>query len=228
MVFINQLFDFFLPRFCPACNNALAASEHFVCNNCIANIKLADADLIKSEFERKFSSDKIITNFHSLFVFEKDREFQSIVHSIKYKENFRLAVFLGNLVGQKLNDITKSWSPDFLIPIPLHHLKKAERGYNQSFYLAKGISSVYEIPVKNNIIKRKRFTPSQTQLNLKQRKENVEGAFSVHKKNTLHEKNIILIDDVITTGSTISECGKILKEAGAKNVYAITSAIADI
>ncbi len=228
MVFINQLFDFFLPRFCPACNNALSASEYFVCEECIANIKLADADLIKSEFERKFSGDKIITNFHSLFVFEKDKEFQSIVHSIKYKENFRLAVFLGKFVGQKLNDIIKSWSPDLLMPIPLHHLKKAERGYNQSFYLAKGISSACNIPVKKNSIRRKRFTPSQTQLNLKQRKENMEGAFSINNNVSLHDKNIILVDDVITTGSTISECGKILKEAGAKNVYAITSAIADL
>jgi len=228
MVFINQLFDFFLPRFCPACNNALSASEYFVCEKCIANIKLADADLIKNEYERKFSGNKIITNFHSLFVFEKDKEFQSIVHSIKYKENFRLAVFLGKFVGQKLNEIIKSWSPDLLLPIPLHHLKKAERGYNQSFYLAKGISFVSGIPVKQNIIKRKRFTPSQTQLNLEQRKENVERAFSINKKNLLNDKNIILIDDVITTGSTISECGKILKEAGAKKVYAITSAIADI
>lgn len=228
MVFINRLFDFFLPRFCPACDNALSASKYFVCQNCISNIKLADADLIKSEFERKFSGDKIITNFHSLFVFEKDKEFQSIIHSIKYKENFRLAVFLGDIVGKKLNEIIKSWSPDLLIPIPLHHLKKAERGYNQSFYLAKGISSACGIPVKKNIIKRKRFTPSQTQLNLKQRKENVEGAFSIRRENYLQDKNIILVDDVVTTGSTISECGKILKEAGAKNVYAITSAIADL
>jgi competence protein ComFC len=228
MVFINQLFDFFLPRFCPACDNPLSSTEYFICNNCISNIKLADTELIKSEFERKFAGDKVITNFHSLFVFEKDKEFQSIVHSIKYKENFRLAVFLGKYIGKKLNDIIKSWAPDLLIPIPLHHLKKAERGYNQSFYLAKGISSACKIPVKKNIIRRKKFTPSQTQLNLKQRKENMEGAFSMRSNNFVREKNIILIDDVITTGSTISECGKILKEAGAKNVYAITSAIADL
>ena len=114
-----------------------------------------------------------------------------------------------------------------VIPIPLHHLKKAERGFNQSYYIAKGISSQTSIAVKSNIIKRMRFTQSQTTMTLKEREENVEGAFKVRKTENVKGKSVLLVDDVMTTGATINECGKVLLEAGANKVYAVSVALAD-
>ena len=227
MKFISEFIDFMLPRMCFACGEKLSTSEFFICTPCSNTFKYADADRIQNEFHRKFSADKIISDFHSLFVFEKDKGLQELVHSIKYGDSFRLGQYLGRIAGIKLKDKIGSWTADLLVPVPLHHVKKADRGYNQSFYIAKGISSVCRIPVSQSIVKRNRYTPSQTQLNKSERIENMLGAFQVKKPQQVKDKSIIIIDDVITTGSTISECGKVFTNAGAKNVYALSLAIAD-
>jgi len=223
----TSFFDFFLPRFCPSCNKKLLPNEPVVCPECISKIKLAEDERIHSEFGRKFSSSGIISDFISLFVFEKDKELQHIIHSLKYNKRFTTGKFLGTILAENLGQKIKEWKIDYIIPVPLHHLKKAERGYNQSFYIAKGLSTGLEIPVGKSFIKRKRFTESQTTMNLKERQENIEGAFKAKRNLNLKGKNILLVDDVITTGSTIGECGRVLLNAGANKVYAVSVAIAD-
>jgi ComF family protein len=106
-------------------------------------------------------------------------------------------------------------------------LKKAERGYNQSFYICKGLSRELNIPLKNHFIKRKRFTQSQTTMDFEERQKNIRNAFKIRNGLGLKGKNILLVDDVITTGSTISECGRVLLECGVNKVYAASVAIAD-
>jgi len=120
-----------------------------------------------------------------------------------------------------------NWEIDLIIPIPLHRLRKIDRGYNQSYYIAKGLSKYFNIPLSGKILFRSKFTKSQTTLNLKEREENISGAFNLKKHKTVSGKNILLVDDVITTGATTNECAKVLLEAGANNVYAISAAIAD-
>ena len=227
MNFVTQFFDFFLPRICPSCKNKLNPFEKFICSHCLGEIKYAGIKRIKSEYESKFLSEGIISDFCSLYIFEKDKELQNIIHSIKYNENFRLGINLGKIVGSELNEVILEWAADLLIPIPLHHLKKAERGYNQSYFIAKGISTICKIPVNHKVIKRNRFTPSQTALKLQERKENVRDAFSIKKQDQIKGKKIIIVDDVITTGSTITECGRKLLEAGAEKIYALSPAVAD-
>lgn len=224
---LTQFIDFFLPRFCPACKNKLSVEEEIVCGTCISNIEQAGERRLLHEFERKFNSDKIISGFTSLFVFEKEKELQHIIHGLKYDGKFQIGLFLGRLIAMKLGRLLDEWKIDFIIPVPLHHLKRAERGYNQSEFIAKGIRSVLKIPINTNSIKRNRFTETQTSLNLIKRRENLKGAFTIKRKNNLNGKTILLLDDVITTGATISECGKILCEKGAANIYAASVAIAD-
>ena len=223
----TSLFDFFLPRFCPSCDKKLLPKESVVCHDCISKIKLAEDERIHSEFARKFSSSEIISDFISLYVFEKDKELQHIIHSLKYNKRFTTGIFLGTILAENLGQKIKEWKIDYIIPVPLHHLKQAERGYNQSYYIAKGLSKGLGIPVAQSFIKRKRFTESQTTMNLKERQENIEGAFKAKRNLNLKGKNILLVDDVITTGSTIGECGKVLLKAGANKVYAVSVAIAD-
>lgn len=194
---------------------------------CYELIRRPDLKRIEFEFTRKFRSDKIISGFNSAFVFEKEKPLQHLIHSLKYMENFRIGIFLGKIAGELLKEEIKSWKGDILIPVPLHRLKKAERGYNQSFYIAKGISSVLKIPVEKSAIKRKRFTETQTELTLEERQNNISCAFTVTGSKKLTGRNIILVDDVITTGATISECGRVLKENGAAEIFALSVAIAD-
>ena len=109
---------------------------------------------------------------------------------------------------------------DMIIPVPLHWLKKRERGYNQAFWLAKGLASIYAVFVDTSIIKRTRYTVSQTMLGSTERMVNLDGAFAINK--SLDNQHILLVDDVLTTGLTISNCAKVLRENGAARVSGIT------
>ena len=224
---LNQFLDFFLPRYCTGCGNKLNYDEKLVCPGCLNTILKADTKTIEAEFNRKFKDDKVIEDFSSLYIFEKDKTFQDIIHSIKYNKKFLAGVLLGRLLAESLEDKINSWKIDLIIPVPLHHLKKAERGYNQAEYIAKGISKRSGIRMQNNVIRRVRYTQTQTTMTLKEREQNITKAFKVKRKKAITGKNLLLVDDVITTGATVKECGKILKDNGAKIIYACSTAIAE-
>ena len=114
---------------------------------------------------------------------------------------------------------------DIIIPVPIHKYKEKNRGYNQSELIAKQISkSLKNVKLEKNIIKKIVNNKQQSTLNLKDRKENVKNVYKVLDNKKIIGKNIILFDDVYTTGSTVSECSKVLKQAGAKKVAAVTIA----
>lgn len=226
--YVTKLFDFFLPRFCPSCTSKLTSIEDTVCSTCLSNIKLAESEIIISEYQRKYAIKNIISGFVSQYIFEKDKELQHIIHALKYDKKFHIGIFFGESLGNQFKSQIQSWNISLIVPIPLHHLKKAERGFNQSYYIAKGISKTTNIPVKDRIVKRIRFTQSQTTLNIKERKENVEGAFKVKGYEIVRGKNILLVDDVMTTGATMNECGRVFLEVGANSVYSASIALAKI
>ncbi len=226
-VLLNSFLDFLLPRFCYDCGNKLFPVEIFFCSGCSHLISKTSPERIKREYERKFASDYIISGFQSLFVFEEEGAVQKIIHEMKYQNGFLLGKMLGRITAQELIEKVKLWNADLIIPVPIHSLRKAERGYNQSLYIAKGIGAVMKIPVKSGLIKRGRYTSTQTALNLVERKANVKDAFIVKHPQKLKGKRIILVDDVITTGATITECGKVLLGNGADKVYAMSAAIAE-
>ena len=221
----TQFFDFFLPRFCPGCNIKLSSRDKPICTDCLSSILIADDNLIRAEFNRKFFHTYIIKDFFSRYIFETDKTLQHIIHVLKYERQFRLGIFLGELIAEGIKN--KNWQIDLIVSIPIHHLKKAERGFNQSDFIAKGLSNSLGIPYSTKLIKRTRYTESQTGLNLDERAENVANAFRVRNSKRIFEKNFLLVDDVITTGATTLECGKSLVNAGAKSVYACSVGIAE-
>lgn len=224
---MNSVFDFFLPRICPGCKSKLLPSEEIICNKCKQQISPASNERLISEFNKKFFQDDIISDFISTFVFEKDKPLQYLIHELKYSQRFRVGLFLGREIANRLGEKISVWNADFIVPVPLHHLKKADRGYNQSYFISKGISKELNIPVKQNILKRKKYTATQTLLSAKERKRNIASAFVVKNKKKIENATVILVDDVITTGATITECGKTLITCGAKKIYALSAAIAD-
>ncbi len=227
MQFLTEIFDFFLPRFCASCGIKLNGLTEVLCINCERKILPAADKRIQTEYDRKFMKEKLINDFTSLYIFEKDKELQNIIHHIKYGNKFRAGIYLGKKLGEHLTKHVNDWEIDRILPVPLHHLKKAERGYNQSYYIAKGIGKITAIKIAKGILKRTRYTQSQTTMNLKERQLNIANAFKVRKKSKVKGKNLLIVDDVITTGSTVNECARALIEAGAKSVYAASVAIAD-
>lgn len=225
--FANNLFDFILPRFCCSCKTKLSVNQDTMCVDCLSKIQRSNSSRLKREFERKFMNNKIISEFYSPFVFEKDKELQHAIHTLKYDKKFPVGIFLGKVLAAEIKSSKTNWKFDLIIPIPLHQLKKAERGYNQAYYIAKGVGKIFKVKVSDRSVKRIKYTESQTTMDLNEREENISGAFKVKWNTQVRGKNILLLDDVITTGATISECGKILLEAGASKVYAASIAIAD-
>lgn len=214
------IFDFFLPRICPGCNKKLSNDTKPVCDDCLSSILIADDEKLEYEFEKNFESTNIITDYYALYIFQPDQALQHIIHALKYKKHFKVGIFLGEMVSEGIK--SRSWQVDVIIPIPIHPLKKVERGYNQSDYIAKGMSRKLNIPWSKKIVKRVRHTESQTKLNMKQRALNISDAFKVKRSEEIQNKNVLVVDDVSTTGATILECAKLIKAAGAETVYACT------
>ena len=224
---LKTVFDFILPRLCENCGIDLSSTEEILCKNCLSQLTLAEDERIAYEFNKKFAFENYIDGFLSAFIFEEETPIQSAIHSLKYNGKFKIGIFLGKTSAEILIDRLQNWQADFLIPVPLFHLKKAERGYNQSFYIAKGFSRILKIPVKTKFVKRTRYTQTQTALSLEERKENMLNAFELKNSKGVKGSKIILVDDVITTGSTVRECGRILKSNGAEKVYALSVALAN-
>lgn len=222
---LNYVLDFILPRLCASCKKKLPVNIEIVCKKCFSKLILAKDQTLKYHYQRHFGTDKFIDDFRAAYLFEADKPIQRIIHSLKYDKKFFVGTFLGKMVAKIHYEEILKWNADFIVPVPLHRIKKSLRGYNQSDYIAKGISKELGIPVKNKLIKRKRNTETQTHLTHFERMMNVKEAFKVNNKKLVSGKNLILVDDVVTTGSTISECARTLKNSGAKNVYALFSAV---
>lgn len=143
------------------------------------------------------------------------------IHQFKYKRNLGLGEPFSILLEEVIK--TENWKADLIFPVPLSTQRQNERGYNQSEVLARPLAMRLNIPCRNDTLIRNRDTRSQVGLNAKMRQENVRDAFSTHK-DEVRGKNIIVIDDVATTGSTLNACSLALKLAGVNNVYCLTLA----
>jgi ComF family protein len=148
---------------------------------------------------------------------------------LKYQGMTSLGIELGKKVGEAICAGNSDTKYDCVIPIPLHRSKYRERGYNQSEYIARGIADVLNKRcIEISAVKRVHPTESQTHLTIEERKVNMKGAFRVVKPERLKGKHVILIDDVITTGATVEECARVIKETGAVSVDIASVALAKL
>lgn len=222
---INLILDFLLPRLCLSCKQNLPTKEIVLCNKCFFELEIPSSNLLATEYERKFSAANFIDDFKAAFLFQPDKPIQRLIHSLKYDKKFLSGIYLGKLITNLFFIEIKDWNADLIIPVPLHKLKKLDRGYNQSEFIARGIAKELIIPLRPKLLKRIRYTKTQTHLNHLERVKNVRNAFKVKHKKYLEGKRIILVDDVLTTGSTVSECAQVIKEAGASKIFALFAAI---
>ncbi|MBM2840357.1 MAG: putative amidophosphoribosyltransferase [Bacteroidetes bacterium] len=224
----TPLIEFIYPPTCFVCEALMDDHESRVCVSCWANIRdVGPDDPLHREMQRRLTESSQVSNLISLYHFEKDGTLQSIIHQLKYEGMTRLGVELGRKLGERIE--TELNRVNGIVPVPLHPTKLRERGYNQSEYIAKGIREVIAVPVYASLLKRHKYTSSQTQLNAVERKENVGDAFSLNKRYLLdvEGKTFLVVDDVITTGATIEACAVALMNAHAQSVIACSVAIAE-
>ncbi len=143
---------------------------------------------------------------------KKDGMVQSLIHSIKYKNNKRLAKDLGEALALSISSQAKFSKPDFIIPVPLHPKKRRKRGYNQSSLIALGMNRVWGTKVLDDVLIRVKNTQTQTTKNRIQRWANTREAFKLQNAEQIRNYRILLIDDVLTTGSTLEACANVLGE----------------
>lgn len=149
-----------------------------------------------------------------LFLYEKPASI--LITQLKFQHRLLLANSLGNLLKNKLNPMLQNNQPDLLIPVPLHPMRLRQRGFNQALEIARPVSHFYNIPIDKTSLIRTRSTLAQSEIPAKQRYSNVKNAFQCNRK--LKNLHVLLIDDVITTGNTIHECCKALKNAEALKI----------
>jgi ComF family protein len=232
---LRNAVDFLYPPFCILCDAPLPPHLCWFCAPCGASLHVAaslrDA-CPRCAMDRRTSTcacalawDRPYDAIHSLFTF--DDAAQKFIHQIKYQEKRSLAWYMGktfsrHIPGSFINTI------DILLPIPLHYLRKLQRGYNQADHFCRGVADgiARQIPMMTDALRRRRHTRTQTRLNSTQRQKNLAGAFALRPNaaHLLEGRNLLVIDDVLTTGATATECSEVLLKAGANSVRILTLA----
>jgi len=205
---------------CPQCYARLPWNHHS-CRQCA--ITLEDNSVADVLCGRCLQTAPYFDTSYSVFRYRQD--IVTMVHQFKFHQQLLYSRLFGQLLLDKLQQqIAKDQRPDYLLPVPLHSSRLRQRGYNQSVELAKVLARGLQIPLQNDCIVRRRKTQAQAGLDAKQRHSNIRGAFELI--SPLPDRHIGLVDDVVTTGSTVNEIARILKKSGVKrvDVYSIARA----
>ncbi len=194
-----------LPPFCAKCSQSFCGdiSGVFTCANCA---------------DRSLHFDAAVSAYRSRGVVRK------LIHEFKYGRQIHLRHQLGQWLSEALKDPRLAGRRfDLIVPVPLHPARQRERGFNQAELLATALHHLTHRPM-SRVLQRTRYTTTQTQFDRSERMENLRGAFRLRRGSNVQGLRMLLVDDVLTTGSTLSECGLTLKDGGALSVHAVTVA----
>lgn len=214
MNLLGHLVELLFPRKCPVCGRRLSGKE-IICLYCMSRLPHTDFHLTEENvLMRRFYGSFKIERVAAYFFYDKYSPYHQIVWDFKYRNHRKMALEMGRYMAvhvKKEGDFFRGI--DAILPVPLSPQRLWKRGYNQSELLARGIASVTSVPVVTDALIRVRDNPSQTkQGEEKNRWRNVENLFEVTEKaGLLHGKHLLLVDDVITTGATMSACIRVLQ-----------------
>ncbi|MBN2356133.1 ComF family protein [candidate division KSB1 bacterium] len=219
--FCRMVTDFVYPPLCLLCDRYLQANETLIHEKCLAGLALLDEeDLSGQDLQDAL---RFAPSFErSLALYPYTDDLQKLIHFFKYSGFWSLAEPLGQNLGQLMMDLGYTREIDALIPVPLHKVRQRQRGYNQAEKLARSIGRTCGVPLWTDVLLRRRPTPSQARMNRSDRMRNLLGAFAVVKPDRVAQKKLALVDDVLTTGSTLEECSRTLIDAGAARVIVIS------
>jgi ComF family protein len=210
--FVNLLF----PRLCQACTANLLGTEDLICTHCLYNLPHTNFHLEPDNVVARQFWGKIELRYaYALLYFEKGGKVQHLMHQFKYKGMQKIGNKLGQIAGLQLIQISKLQAVDYIIPVPLHKSRLRERGYNQSANFAHGLAGKLAAQVEEDNLIRTVKTATQTHKTRFARFENMQQVFAVKQPERLQGKHILLVDDIITTGSTLEACAQeLLKVPG--------------
>ena len=222
--FISLLF----PRLCFACGDHLQKNEKLICTQCYISIPRTNYHLTPDNpVAQLFWGRCQICNAAAFSFYTKGSRIRKLIHNLKYKGAKEIGYELGRIYGQSLKNSGFTDGMDLIVPVPLHPSRQRIRGFNQSEYISKGLADVTGLPVDLKSLVRITLSDTQTKKSRYERWMNVEGIFSITEYEKLKGKHILLVDDVITTGSTLEACtGELLKIENVKvSVIALAVAV---
>lgn len=218
---------------CFACGAALEIDEKVICNQC-KHTTIADlfaSPMLKHKdniVEQRLMGLALFETAASLMPFEQNTLSQQLIHDLKYNNYKAIGSLLGEAIATQIKQNKTHTQIDYIVPLPLHPKRIAQRGYNQSELIAAEVSRQLNIPLQTTNLYRTRNNESQTQKNAEERKKNVEDLFAQHNPTLFENKTILLIDDVLTTGSTIISCCKALNTSPNIKIHIYTASVADV
>jgi ComF family protein len=224
---LNDFFDLLYPNLCVVCGMNLHRNEQCLCLTCLNDIPKTNYHLQPDNLiEKRFWGKATIYRGTAFFFFQKGSAFQKLLHSLKYKGDKEIGQVMGKYAAVDLLDSDDFSSVDVIVPVPLHPQKLKKRGYNQSEWIGKGLSEILKVPQDITTLKRIKENTTQTRKSVFERYENTEGIFELSDKAALADKHILLVDDVLTTGSTLEACIRELSQINGIKISIFTLAVA--
>lgn len=215
--FIDSFISLVYPKVCVGCKKALIHQEEVLCTGCRWTLPQTNYHILHSHaLQQKFIYENKVKFVASYLFYHRHGIAQRLIHTLKYKNRQDIGVQLGLWYGTLLKSV--DLKSDCIIPVPIHKKKRASRGFNQSDCFALGLSEQLSIPIDNVSVIRHVNTKTQTQKSKIDRWLNVENVFKVVDQTALRDKDVIIVDDVITTGATIGMLVDVLVSAQVRSV----------
>lgn len=223
-----SFFQLFFPRQCATCSKILQEGEEVLCLKCNMDMPRTNYHCVKDNpVERMFWGRFPLERATSYFFYRKGSDFRHILHQLKYGGRKDYGETMGRFMAAELMLTDFFREVDVIVPVPLHPRKQQKRGYNQSECIARGISAVTGIGIDTSTVVRTKHTETQTRKFTYERWENVEGIFLLRQPGHFTGKHILIIDDVLTTGATITACADAFQGVEGVRISILTLAMAD-
>jgi len=214
MLYKNLILDTLFPKFCLSCQK----EGDYLCQDCKAMLDI-------SGFHQKYATKNLSDLYYPLSY--RNKLCQNLIKKFKYEPFVKeLALTLSSLIIEhfQMSDQQSDFRDFILIPVPLAKKRLKWRGYNQAEEIGKHLAIFFQIPLINNALIKIKATLPQIELEKEKREENIKGAISVNPSTSLRARKILLVDDVYTTGATMEEAARVLKESGAKEIVGLVIA----
>ena len=223
----TDLLNLVYPDLCLICGESLVRGEEMICLKCLHNIPKTNYHRqTDNAVEKRFWGKVPIYRGTSFFFFQKGSPFQKLLHELKYHGNKEIGLVTGKYAAIDLLEADDFCSVDVIVPVPLHPKKFQKRGYNQSEWIAKGLAKVLDKPIDTTHLIRIKENTTQTKKSVFERYTNTANIFSLTDLTVFQHKHVLLVDDVLTTGSTIEACMQVLLETNYIRISVFTLAIA--
>ncbi len=212
----QRLLDLLAPRFCTVCGRRLSLSEQVLCASCNMHLPRTGFHLNGADnmMARLFWGVIPVERAAALFYYEASSDASNIVYDLKYHDHPEIGEEMGRMMAREFAPSGFFDGIDLIVPVPLARSRQRHRGYNQSLCIAKGIADATGLPLGKRAVRRTTFKKSQTQMGRRERQENVADVFRLRDAAAVSGRHVLLVDDVVTTGATMTACARELLAAG--------------